>query len=137
MKSEVQPHDRAERTATADKLKAAADRNGTNGAALRRPDSLAGTARRLSRRPLAALGQPRHRPAPFARTFMASTTARSPLMATDSSGSSASRTTNRFPHLHLGWSDDGLDWHIEPKAIQFAERRSRPRPATTPTIRAL
>src|SRR5471030_1399023 len=28
--------------------------------------------------------------------------------------------TDRFPHLHVGWSDDGLDWHIEPKKIQFA-----------------
>jgi beta-1,4-mannooligosaccharide/beta-1,4-mannosyl-N-acetylglucosamine phosphorylase len=26
----------------------------------------------------------------------------------------------RFPHLHVGWSDDGLDWHIEPEPIQFA-----------------
>ena len=28
--------------------------------------------------------------------------------------------TDRFPHLHVGWSDDGLDWHIEPKPIHFA-----------------
>ncbi|HEY3395872.1 MAG TPA: glycoside hydrolase family 130 protein [Lacipirellulaceae bacterium] len=27
---------------------------------------------------------------------------------------------NRFPHLHVGWSDDGLDWHIEPEPIEFA-----------------
>ena len=27
----------------------------------------------------------------------------------------------RYPHLHAGWSDDGLDWHIEPEPIQFAE----------------
>jgi beta-1,4-mannooligosaccharide/beta-1,4-mannosyl-N-acetylglucosamine phosphorylase len=27
---------------------------------------------------------------------------------------------SRFPRLHVGWSDDGLDWHIEPEAIQFA-----------------
>ncbi|RIK75696.1 MAG: glycosidase [Planctomycetota bacterium] len=26
----------------------------------------------------------------------------------------------RFPHLHMGWSDDGLTWHIEPKPIAFA-----------------
>lgn len=26
----------------------------------------------------------------------------------------------RFPHLHVGWSEDGLDWHIEPEPIQFA-----------------
>src|SRR3954465_12471284 len=25
----------------------------------------------------------------------------------------------RFPHLHIGWSDDGIDWQIEPEAIQF------------------
>jgi beta-1,4-mannooligosaccharide/beta-1,4-mannosyl-N-acetylglucosamine phosphorylase len=25
----------------------------------------------------------------------------------------------RFPHLHVGWSDDGLDWHIEPQPIKF------------------
>jgi beta-1,4-mannooligosaccharide/beta-1,4-mannosyl-N-acetylglucosamine phosphorylase len=25
----------------------------------------------------------------------------------------------RFPHLHVGWSDDGLDWHIETRPIQF------------------
>jgi beta-1,4-mannooligosaccharide/beta-1,4-mannosyl-N-acetylglucosamine phosphorylase len=28
--------------------------------------------------------------------------------------------TDRFPHLHVGWSDDGVDWHIEPKQIHFA-----------------
>jgi beta-1,4-mannooligosaccharide/beta-1,4-mannosyl-N-acetylglucosamine phosphorylase len=27
---------------------------------------------------------------------------------------------DRFPHLHIGWSDDGLDWHIEPEPIEFA-----------------
>ena len=27
---------------------------------------------------------------------------------------------SRFPHLHVGWSDNGLDWHIEPEPIQFA-----------------
>jgi beta-1,4-mannooligosaccharide/beta-1,4-mannosyl-N-acetylglucosamine phosphorylase len=26
----------------------------------------------------------------------------------------------RFPHLHVGWSDDGLEWHIEPEPIRFA-----------------
>lgn len=25
----------------------------------------------------------------------------------------------RFPHLHLGFSDDGLNWHIEPAPIRF------------------
>ena len=28
----------------------------------------------------------------------------------------------RFPRLHMGWSDDGLQWHIEPKPIVFANR---------------
>ena len=42
---------------------------------------------------------------------------------------------DRFPHLHVGWSDDGLDWHIEPEPIKFAKRRSGESPATTPTIR--
>jgi beta-1,4-mannooligosaccharide/beta-1,4-mannosyl-N-acetylglucosamine phosphorylase len=27
---------------------------------------------------------------------------------------------SRFPHLHVGWSDDGLDWHIQPEPIRFA-----------------
>src|SRR5262245_32756854 len=26
---------------------------------------------------------------------------------------------DRFPHLHVGWSDNALDWHIEPDAIAF------------------
>ena len=26
----------------------------------------------------------------------------------------------RFPHLHAGWSEDGLDWHIEPTPVEFA-----------------
>jgi beta-1,4-mannooligosaccharide/beta-1,4-mannosyl-N-acetylglucosamine phosphorylase len=25
----------------------------------------------------------------------------------------------RFPHLHAGWSEDGLDWHIEPQPVVF------------------
>src|SRR5258705_7759730 len=25
----------------------------------------------------------------------------------------------RFPHLHMGWSDDGIDWQIEPDPIEF------------------
>lgn len=25
----------------------------------------------------------------------------------------------RFPRLHVGWSDDGLDWQIEPKPVEF------------------
>ena len=25
----------------------------------------------------------------------------------------------RFPHLHSGWSEDGLTWHIEPQPIEF------------------
>jgi beta-1,4-mannooligosaccharide/beta-1,4-mannosyl-N-acetylglucosamine phosphorylase len=28
----------------------------------------------------------------------------------------------RFPRLHMGWSDDGLQWHIEPKPIVFENR---------------
>lgn len=28
----------------------------------------------------------------------------------------------RFPRLHMGWSDDGLQWHIEPKPIVFDNR---------------
>lgn len=28
---------------------------------------------------------------------------------------------SRFPHLHSGWSEDGLTWHIEPKPIVFDE----------------
>lgn len=27
----------------------------------------------------------------------------------------------RFPHLHSGWSEDGLTWHIEPNPIAFDE----------------
>lgn len=26
----------------------------------------------------------------------------------------------RYPRLHSGWSEDGLQWHIEPQPIQFA-----------------
>jgi beta-1,4-mannooligosaccharide/beta-1,4-mannosyl-N-acetylglucosamine phosphorylase len=26
----------------------------------------------------------------------------------------------RFPHLHAGWSEDGLDWHIEPQPVVFS-----------------
>lgn len=26
---------------------------------------------------------------------------------------------SRFPHLHVGWSEDGINWHIEPEPIQF------------------
>jgi beta-1,4-mannooligosaccharide/beta-1,4-mannosyl-N-acetylglucosamine phosphorylase len=28
----------------------------------------------------------------------------------------------RFPRLHMGWSDDGLQWHIEPAPVKFANR---------------
>ena len=28
----------------------------------------------------------------------------------------------RFPRLHMGWSDDGLQWHIEPTPIVFKNR---------------
>ena len=28
----------------------------------------------------------------------------------------------RFPRLHMGWSDDGLQWHIEPAPIVFQNR---------------
>jgi beta-1,4-mannooligosaccharide/beta-1,4-mannosyl-N-acetylglucosamine phosphorylase len=27
---------------------------------------------------------------------------------------------DRFPHLHVGWSDDGLAWHIESDSIAFS-----------------
>src|SRR5262245_61649383 len=27
----------------------------------------------------------------------------------------------RFPHLHVGWSEDGIDWHIESEPIEFAK----------------
>jgi beta-1,4-mannooligosaccharide/beta-1,4-mannosyl-N-acetylglucosamine phosphorylase len=26
---------------------------------------------------------------------------------------------SRYPHLHSGWSEDGLTWHIEPQQLQF------------------
>jgi len=29
---------------------------------------------------------------------------------------------NRYPHLHVGWSDDGLDWHIEPQPLQYSNQ---------------
>src|SRR5262245_31644125 len=28
---------------------------------------------------------------------------------------------DRFPHLHVGFSDDGLDWQIEPEPIAFSK----------------
>jgi beta-1,4-mannooligosaccharide/beta-1,4-mannosyl-N-acetylglucosamine phosphorylase len=28
---------------------------------------------------------------------------------------------DRFPRLHVGWSDDGLEWHVEPEPIEFAK----------------
>ncbi len=28
---------------------------------------------------------------------------------------------DRFPHLHLGWSTDGMKWDIDPKKIDFAK----------------
>ena len=28
----------------------------------------------------------------------------------------------RFPRLHMGWSEDGLQWHIEPAPVVFANR---------------
>jgi beta-1,4-mannooligosaccharide/beta-1,4-mannosyl-N-acetylglucosamine phosphorylase len=30
----------------------------------------------------------------------------------------------RYPRLHSGWSEDGLQWHIEPKPIQFLGDRA-------------
>ncbi|MAT71646.1 MAG: hypothetical protein CMJ58_19240 [Planctomycetaceae bacterium] len=32
----------------------------------------------------------------------------------------------RYPHLHAGWSNDGLDWHIEPKPIEFTGYQDQP-----------
>lgn len=32
----------------------------------------------------------------------------------------------RFPHLHVGWSDDALDWQIEPKALRFTNQEIEP-----------
>lgn len=29
---------------------------------------------------------------------------------------------NRFPHLHAGWSEDGLDWQIEPQPVVFTNQ---------------
>ena len=40
----------------------------------------------------------------------------------------------RFPHLHMGWSDDGIDWQIEPEPIEFDNGDPSRRPIT-PTIR--
>ncbi len=34
--------------------------------------------------------------------------------------------TDRFPHLHVGWSDDGIDWQIEPQPIEFSHGPSSP-----------
>ncbi len=33
---------------------------------------------------------------------------------------------SRFPHLHAGWSEDGLQWHIEPQPIDFSYETTRP-----------
>ena len=30
--------------------------------------------------------------------------------------------TTRFPRLHVGWSEDGLDWQIEPAPIEFTNQ---------------
>lgn len=30
--------------------------------------------------------------------------------------------TTRFPRLHIGWSDDGLSWQIEPEPVEFSNQ---------------
>lgn len=35
-------------------------------------------------------------------------------------------TINGRPHLHLGWSDDGLNWSIDEKCIMFTNEEGRP-----------
>lgn len=32
----------------------------------------------------------------------------------------------RFPHLHVGWSENGLDWQIEPEPISFVNQENDP-----------
>lgn len=32
----------------------------------------------------------------------------------------------RYPQLHAGWSNDGLDWHIEPQSIRFSGAKDQP-----------
>lgn len=35
-------------------------------------------------------------------------------------------TINGRPHLHLGWSEDGLDWKIEEDRIEFIDEEGKP-----------
>ena len=87
----------------------------------RRPDSLAGTTRRLPRRRLATFkanpiigrhympgvqGVYNSAVAPYGDGFV---------------GVFRLEKRTRFPHLHMGWSDDGIDWQIEPEPIEFAK----------------
>ena len=119
MKSELQPYDRTERTAAVDKSKVTAGRNGIDGAAAaaqipwqERPVGSHAILWRHAGNPI--IGR-HHIPgvqgiynsavAPYGDGFV---------------GVFRLEKQDRFPHLHLGWSDDGLEWHVEPKAIQFA-----------------
>ena len=119
MKSEVQPRKHAERGATADGSRLATAGRGINGAAAaaqipwqERPAGSQAILWRHTGNPI--IGR-HHLPgvqgiynsavAPYGDGFV---------------GVFRLETQTRFPHLHLGWSDDGLDWHVEPKAIQFA-----------------
>ena len=54
------------------------------------------------------------------RAPRASTTARSSLMAMVLPACFAWSCERDSPHLHSGWSEDGLTWHIEPKPIVFS-----------------
>jgi beta-1,4-mannooligosaccharide/beta-1,4-mannosyl-N-acetylglucosamine phosphorylase len=120
MKSDVKPYNGPERSAVAEKKLAATHRNGANGATTttapipwqERPAGSKAVLWRHTANPV--IGR-HHIPgvqgiynsavAPYGDGFV---------------GVFRLETTNRFPHLHLGWSDDGLDWHIEPKPIEFA-----------------
>jgi beta-1,4-mannooligosaccharide/beta-1,4-mannosyl-N-acetylglucosamine phosphorylase len=120
MSSEVKPYNGPERSAVAEKKLAATHRNGANGATTttapipwqERPAGSKAVLWRHTANPV--IGR-HHIPgvqgiynsavAPYGDGFV---------------GVFRLETTNRFPHLHLGWSDDGLDWHIEPKPIEFA-----------------
>lgn len=33
---------------------------------------------------------------------------------------------SRYPHLHAGWSEDGLLWHIEPQPVEFSYETEQP-----------
>src|SRR3989304_1600300 len=119
MKSEVQPFDRTMRTATADKSKPLARPNGFDGAApaaqIPWQERPAGSQAILGRHAGNPIIGRQHIPgvqgiynsavAPYGDGFV---------------GVFRLEKQDWFPHLHLGWSDDGLEWHVEPKAIQFA-----------------